>query len=114
MAKTQTQSARPEDRRYKLPSHRILTKHFRDLALRMALHCVRNTIIEDYHAAGKLTDAEMAALNREIVNKIYSFLQMTFNHRHAAARSKVFEWLYVPQWDQPRFDKSFLLLLKRK
>jgi hypothetical protein len=94
-------------------SRRVFAEAFRELALRMALHCVRNTIIEDYHAAGKLTDNEMAALNREVANKIYSFLQIMFNPHYEAIRPLAFKWLYAPQgWDQPQHDKSFLLFLK--
>ena len=42
----------------------------KDLALRMALYCVRNTVIENYHAAGKISDPEMMAFNKKVVNKI--------------------------------------------
>ena len=48
------------------------------LALLMAVSCVRNTIIEDYHAQGKLDDAEMMAFNKEVANKIYTFLTFLF------------------------------------
>lgn len=88
-------------------------EHFRDLALRMALHCVRNTIIEDYHAAGKLTDPEMAALNREVANKLYSFLVIMLSPDYASLRKNVLAWLYPPfHWDEPKFDESFLNLVK--
>ena len=96
-----------------LPSQKVLRMHFRDLALRIALHCVRNTVNEDYHAAGKLNDSEMAVLNREATNKIYSFLEIAFNPRYDAVRRDVFEWLYVPRWDVPTFDKSFGFLVRR-
>jgi len=52
---------------------------FKDLALRMALHCVRNTVIENYHTNGGISDLEMMAFNKEVVNKLYSFLQLYFN-----------------------------------
>ena len=90
-----------------------LANHFRNLALRMALHCVRNTIIEDSHAAGKLTDQEMAAFNREVADKIYSFLHIMFNPSYSSRRAAALEYLYAPQWDQPTLDKSFLLMLRR-
>jgi hypothetical protein len=94
-------------------SQKVLRAHFRDLALRIGLHCVRNTVIEDYHAAGKLTDSEMAALNREVANKIYSFLEIAFNPRYDAVRRSAFEWLYAPQWDEPAFDESFSPMVRR-
>src|SRR5579862_8684118 len=75
-------------------SDAILRRHFRDLALRMALHCVRNTVIEDYHAAGKLNQEEMCALNHEVVDKIYSFLLLVFHPRYDKARANTLTWLY--------------------
>jgi hypothetical protein len=33
-------------------------------ALLMAVTCVRNTVIEDYHANGQLSDADMMAFNK--------------------------------------------------
>jgi len=96
-----------------MPSQKILQAHFRDLALRIALHCVRNTVIEDYHAAGKLTDPEMSALNHEVANKIYSFLHIVLNPRYDGIRERAFEWLYSPDWDTPIFDGSFRRLLQR-
>ena len=37
----------------------------------MTLNCVRNTIIENYHCQGKLSDDDMKAFNKEVVNRIY-------------------------------------------
>jgi hypothetical protein len=41
------------------------------LAMLMAVNCVRNTVVDDYHAQGKLDDSEMKAFNQEVANKIY-------------------------------------------
>ena len=38
------------------------------LALLIAVNCVRNTVIEDDHAAGKLDDPEMKAFNHKVAN----------------------------------------------
>jgi len=35
-------------------------------------------MLEDYHTVDKLSDEELAALNREVANEIYSFLQVMF------------------------------------
>jgi hypothetical protein len=48
------------------------------LALLIAVNCVRNTVIEDYHSDGKLSDAEMKAFNQEVANKVYTFLHYLF------------------------------------
>jgi hypothetical protein len=93
------------------PSEIKLTAYFQSIALRMALHCVRNTIIENYHTTGKLTDSEMAVFNREVANKIYSFLQIVLNPRYSGDLQYALEWLDRPEWDEPVFDKSFLFLL---
>src|SRR5712692_238604 len=97
----------------KKPSKRLLDQALQDLALRMAFHCVRNTIIEDYHAKGKLSDSEMKAFNKEVVNKIYSFLQITHNPAYQQKRDYMTRLLYKPDhWDTPVFDKQFLKILR--
>ena len=69
-------------------------------------------MIEDYHAAGKLTNAEMREINHEVVNKIYSFLLLMFHPGYGEARMTAITWLYPPQWDEPEFDESFRFLVK--
>ncbi len=44
--------------------------HLKDIALIMSVNCVRNTIIENYHAEGKRSDDEMKAFNKEVANKL--------------------------------------------
>jgi hypothetical protein len=39
------------------------------LDLPMAVRCVRNTFIEDFHAQVKLYDAEMMAFNKDVANR---------------------------------------------
>lgn len=85
-------------------------KQIQDTALLIASCCVRNTIIEDYHAEGKLNDKEMKAFNKEVVNKIYTFLKFT-----VAAPSKekeiferVMQFMYPANWDKPELDKDML------
>lgn len=91
-----------------------------DYTLRMALHCVRNTVIEDYHAQGKISDAEMKAFNIEVVNKIYTFLQITQNPKHSKERDLVFKdednipaFFHLPYgWNNPVLHKGFMKALK--
>ena len=54
----------------------ICTTNNQDLALRMALHCVRNTVIENYHTQGKISDEEMKAFNIEVANNIFTYLEL--------------------------------------
>jgi hypothetical protein len=89
------------------------------IALLMAANCVRNTIIEDYHAQGKLSDAEMMAFNREVANKIYTFL--TYMIAKPTEDWDDFlgamSWMYPQKWDQPKIDADFaavMRMIKRK
>ena len=80
------------------------------LALLMAVNCVRNTVIEDYHADGKLSDAEMKALNQEVANKIYTFVHYLFsdsNDEQEAFLSAMGS-MYPSNWDQPKLDSDFV------
>ena len=79
----------------------------------MALHCVRNTIIEDYHAKGILADTEMKAFNKEVANKVYSFLQIVHNPTYEQKKEFMMRLLYKPNhWDESVFDEQFLGGLK--
>lgn len=85
------------------------------MALVMALHCVRNTCIEDYHAEGKLSQAEMKKFNIEVSNKIYTFLEILVNPEYSKFRkSKAFGRLfYKPtDWNDPVVDADFLNAIK--
>ena len=73
----------------------------------------RALVIENYHAAAKVTNAEMSAFNPEVADKLYSFLLLVLHPRYAKARENAILWLYPPQWDQPKFDKSLRFLLRR-
>jgi hypothetical protein len=84
------------------------------LALLMAVNCVRNTVIEDYHAAGKLDDSEMKAFNQEVANKIYTFLQFLFlkPDEYRDAFLSAMGVMYPPNWDQPKIDQDFVETVK--
>jgi len=80
------------------------------LALLMAVNCVRNTVIEDYHSAGKLSDAEMKALNQEVANKIYTFLHYLFNESREDQEAFLLAMgmMYPSGWDKPKLDADFV------
>jgi hypothetical protein len=92
-----------------------LDKESQNLALLLALHCVRNTIIEDYHATGKLTDLEMKAFNKEVVNKLYTALQFLGNPKYESKRESflyLLNFMYPNDWDKPEMDAEFLRAVK--
>jgi hypothetical protein len=84
------------------------------LALLMAVNCVRNTVVEDYHAEGKLSDVEMKAMNKEVANKIYTFLHYLFSD--SVEDQEVFlaamGMMYPNHWDQPKLDADFVQSVK--
>ena len=88
--------------------------HLKRLALLMAVNCVRNTVIENYHAAGKIDDLEMKAFNQEVANKIYTFLHYMFvkpdEDRDAFLRAM--GAMYPKYWDQPKVDRDFVEAVK--
>jgi hypothetical protein len=84
------------------------------LALLIAVNCVRNTVIETYHAAGKLDDSDMKAFNQEVSNKIYTFLQFLFlkPDKDRDAFLSAMGMMYPKNWDQPKADRDFLETVK--
>ena|ERR1022692_197843 len=88
-----------------------LTEHLRSLALTMAVACVRNTVIENYHADGKISDAEMKAFNKEVVNRLYTVLCVLHDPELKAGQPGVLRYLdmyYPTNWDQPRLDANLV------
>ncbi len=88
-----------------------------NIALLMAVTCVRNTIIEKYHAAGKITDDEMAAFNREVANKLFTFMTyMRGTQEDFNDFIQLVSLNYPTNWDKPELDKDLVgaLALFRK
>jgi len=86
-------------------------EYLQDLALLMALHCVRNTVIEDYHAKGKLIQNEMKAFNKEVANKLYTMLQLLLSpHFENFRESPMFNRLFYrpSDWDKSEIDKDLM------
>ena len=85
------------------------SKQCKFLALLMAVNCVRNTVLESYHAGGKITDPEMKAFNQEVVNKLYTFLTLYFlqNEESSKAFLNLVARNYPEDWDEPKLDPDF-------
>lgn len=94
-----------------------LDENLKNLALLISVHAVRNTVIEEYHAKDKITDQEMMIFNKEVVNKIYTFLQIILNPKYQKekeALSKQTIVFYLPHgWDEPKLDESILRVLQQ-
>ena len=90
-------------------------KNIQDLALSLAVYSVRNTIIEEYHVAGKLSNAEMKALNIEVSNKLFTALSIFFDPRFKGNLNDFNNFLnsiYPDHWDRPVFDPPIWNFLK--
>jgi len=79
-----------------------------ELAVIMTVNCVRNTCIENYHAAGKLTDSEMKELNKEVADRIYTFLELLLvrskqERQDFLAQEGFLASSEVRTWDKPGF-----------
>lgn len=83
----------------------------KEIAVIMAVNCVRNTCIENYHAEGKLTDPEMKAFNKEVADRLYTFLEVMLSRPHEEWRAFFDDMAFlsgnaVQTWDKPEFDKQ--------
>lgn len=65
-----TQDAWEEQRRSAPPPP--IDRNKAELAKVLAYHCVRNTALEDIHAEGRISDAEMKALMIEVTDRLYT------------------------------------------
>lgn len=92
----------------------IPRKYFKEMAKSMALICVRNTIIEKYHADGCLSQTQMKKFNKEVVNKIYSYLVCHFSEDVEVQKkfAEIKGFFYPSNWDEPVFDKDFSKVMR--
>ncbi len=86
----------------------ISDSYIRRLALLMAVNCVRNTVIKDYHVRGSLSQEDMKSFNKEVANKLYTFLRFMFRgtDEERQALLKVTGLMYPSGWDKPVIDAS--------
>lgn len=92
------------------------TDQIQHLALLMANVCVRNTVIEEYHANGQLSQDDMKAFNQEVANKIFTFLRLAiFNadNQEAMAFMGMATMQFPHGWDQPHDDADFVHALEK-
>ena len=84
------------------------TEELKDMALIMAVNCVRNTILEEYHSRGSLSQEDMKILNKEVSNKLYTFLRYFYLEK--SEKKEVFMELvgmaFPDNWDRPVIDKD--------
>lgn len=81
------------------------------IAKAMAINCVRNTILERYHQRGTLSDADMKAFNKVVVNRIYTFLDCLHNRSEREkdlflGKMVAISERFTGNWDEPEFDRD--------
>jgi hypothetical protein len=99
---------------------RMISKHvdekiIKELALMIAVNCVRNKITEEYQSSGKLSKEDINKFNTEVTNKIYTFLWYTFNGSQSEkdALLKIVKWSYPDEWDKPVMDDNIVKAVKQ-
>ena len=121
------------------PSNEQLNESLKNEALKMAVACVRNTVIENYHAGefpksktgdysdvkvvtpfgeipwnelSRISDTEMMAFNKEVVNNLYTYLECLLNpnfDRKLKERFMSYCNEYYPyNWDEPMIKESLI------
>mgnify|MGYP001790954529 CR=1 FL=1 len=127
------------------PSNKDLTKALKQEALKMAVSCVRNTIIENYHAGivpksktgdysdvkvitpygeipwnelSRISDPEMMAFNKEVVNNLYAYLHCLVNPDVdpdlKETLMKYASDFYPSEWDEPQIPDDLKRLVEKR
>jgi hypothetical protein len=117
-------------------SEKIDKKSAATLAKTLAMMCVRNTILEEFHCGlspvsktgdytdvkvvdaegeipwnelARLNDREMRALMKQVVNRLYTFFLMAPDYYFS---DTVHRWAnHAEKWDAPELDETFLKMI---
>ena len=78
------------------------------IAILMAVNCVTK------HVKGRISDDEMQALSKQVVNKIYTFLHYWLKHplNDGGAFLEAMNKAFPADWDAPEFDAEFLAAIE--
>jgi len=127
------------------PSNEELTEALKKEALKMAVVCARNTVIENYHAGivprskkgdysdvkvvtpygeipwnelSRISDLEMMAFNKEVVNNLYAYLHCLVNPDVDSDLKEAFmsygNQFYPYNWDEPHIPNDLDALAKKR
>lgn len=84
------------------------------IAKTFTIECYRNSYIEDLHSKIKeLDDIEMKKLNKDIYNKVYTYLLLFLSDNQKgydiiANRIAFYRTFNTLNWDEPEIDKTLL------
>lgn len=84
------------------------------LAIIMAIACVRNTIIEEYHARGSLSQDDMKAFNKEVANKLYTWLHIYYegDKEDILGLAEISKFCGGHDWDEPKIDEGIIKFIE--
>jgi hypothetical protein len=93
---------------------KIPESYLKQVALLMTVNCVRNTVIEEFHSRGSLSQSDMKAFNKEVANKIYTWQHFNLNGtpEEQEALFKFAGMFYPSDWDKPELDKDMVKAIK--
>lgn len=74
----------------------------------LTVHGYRNSLIEEYHCNGKLSDKDMKKLNISVLNQIYTLLYMLSEGKNIPAILDPEGW--TRGWQEPKLIKEWLKL----
>lgn len=126
------------------PTPKDMDERLKTIALIMSVNCVRNTVIENYHAGvsprsktgdysdvkvvtpygkiswnelSRINDKEMKAFNKEVADNIYTFLSLYLHPKYDDDRETFIKLtgMHFPfNWDKPKFDKDLLKAIREE
>jgi len=91
-------------------------KLLKQFAKMITLNCVRNTVIEDYHARGSLSQEDMKAFNIEVCSHIYTALHIYLKGTKQERAELLYLWSWmggISNWDDPEINKNTMEALKQ-
>lgn len=81
----------------------------KEMAKIVALNCVRNTILEDYHSEGvPIDDKRMKIFMKDVVNKLYTFFK--FSSEGNPEYLKIIDMMspQYSKWDEPELCEDMV------
>lgn len=85
-------------------------ENIKKLALIISANCVRESTIEDCKIKGQINDAQFTQINKELSDRIYTFLTYLLN-KPAQEYSVMMEAMaknYPDDWAMPEINQKFI------
>ncbi|MGQ9425745.1 hypothetical protein ACXYTJ_08760 [Gilvimarinus sp. F26214L] len=85
------------------------TRVIQHMALLMSVNCVRKTVLDDFQAQGKLSEAELQRFMEEATDKLYTFLSYLLKESEEEKQLflEVMNSSYPSGWKEPELAPVF-------